>query len=158
MASHLAIDFLVYRSSGLFHRPATVFSPPTYLSTPSPRLKIIALCAMSNTFGRSSSEASPNATYGPWCTSKALILSLHRWKSFSLANFFTSSLDETILRSSIHRTSFDTSLLKLNQLKHRFRLPKIYSLWTLWSQIDLVNASFSMTNKPVAIQTRNSRN
>ncbi|KAK9190465.1 hypothetical protein WN943_019070 [Citrus x changshan-huyou] len=56
VANLLAIDFLVYKSSSIFHSPEVVFSPPTSLSTPSPRLKIMALWALSNTSGRSSSE------------------------------------------------------------------------------------------------------
>ena len=114
----------MYKSLSFFYSSAAIFSPPTSLSTISPRLRIIARCALSSTSDNYSSvtfigflddDSSSSATSNLWCTSKALILSLHIWKSFEPVNFSTSSLVDAISKTKKPEIGSDTNLLKLNQ-------------------------------------------
>jgi len=93
----------MYKPSSFDQTPAAVVSLETCLSTLSPRLRIIALCAFySNAFLSPSpiifsSLASPSsASTRPCWTRRVLIFNRHSPKSFCPVNFSTSYLAEPI--------------------------------------------------------------
>ena len=117
LCNRFANDLVMYGLSSLSHNLATDFALATSLSTVSPKERMIALWAFSNSsifcfsymvLGRFFSLS--KASWSPCWTRNGLIFSLHNLKSFLPVNFSTSNFAVPIMTQRLWY-----QLLKKNQ-------------------------------------------